>query len=133
MDWYGDQGDTPAPKKKKSWEDKIPRSEKAVPIQSALQDMISYLDFKEDLEGLQVFELWDEVVGKTIAEVAQPVSLTNRHLTVAVRTPSWRHELTYLSLAIIEKINTKVGAEVVSSIRFDLKKHIDEGKQKVDE
>jgi len=128
---HRDDGDPPStPPKRKKWEDKIPRSAKMISVQTALKDMVSYLGLEQDLEGLRVFEVWDEVVGSAIADVAQPLSIKNHQLVVAVSDPSWRHELTYLTLRIIEKINEKLGAVAVSSIRFDLKESIEQGSKK---
>ena len=61
-------------------------------------------------------KLWREVVGEQVAANANVLRLRGKVIEVEVSSDSWATELTYLSPAVIEKLNSQLGAEVVTQI-----------------
>jgi len=57
-------------------------------------------------------------VGAAIARRAQPTQLRNGVLFVATATHSWMQELQFMKETIREKLNVRLGAEVVRDIFF---------------
>lgn len=77
------------------------------------------LGLEQRLQQSQVFYLWPEIVGKDIALHAQPVSLRNGQLVVAVDHPVWMQELSrYHKALILQKVQARVGAKAVREICF---------------
>ena len=66
----------------------------------------------------RVLDVWEEAVGKTIAEVAQPIQVRFKTLSVRVAEPGWVHHLASFQDLFVENINRKVGKKVVEKIYF---------------
>ena len=73
-----------------------------------------------------VFSQWEDAVGPTVAAHAQPVSLADGVLTVAVDQPGWATQLRYLSGDLLVRLREVAGEGVVG--RIDIR--VDGGPQK---
>ncbi len=67
-------------------------------------------------------KFWKDAVGEQVAANANVVRLRGKVLDVEVSSDSWATELTYLSPAVIEKLNAKLGDEVVTQIAIRRRK-----------
>src|SRR5512137_1414426 len=63
-----------------------------------------------------IWLVWDSVVGKQIAGRARPVSFRDGTLTVSVESAPWMQQLTFLKKGIMEKLNARLGEELVQDI-----------------
>jgi len=70
------------------------------------------------LDEYGVWPVWNDVVGKTIAQNAQPEKIRNGTLFVKVSSPVWMQQLQYMKEMIAEKLNSRLNAEVVKNIFF---------------
>lgn len=61
-------------------------------------------------------KVWPEIVGEQVAVHAQVKRLRGDVLEVAVTSDVWATELTYLSAAVIERLNVRLGAGTVAQI-----------------
>jgi len=77
------------------------------------------LGLEQRLQQSQVFHLWPAIVGADIARHAQPVSLRNNLLVVAVDHPVWLQELSrYHKPLIVQKVQERVGKKTIRDIVF---------------
>ena len=70
------------------------------------------------LDEYGVWPVWNDVVGKTIAQNAQPEKIRNGTLFVKVSSPVWMQQLQYMKEMIAEKLNSRLKTEVVRNIFF---------------
>jgi hypothetical protein len=63
-----------------------------------------------------IWLVWDSAVGKQIAGRARPVSFRDGTLTVGVESAPWMQQLTFLKKGIMEKLNARLGEELVRDI-----------------
>ena len=68
-----------------------------------------------------VFGDWREAVGEAVADHAEPVSLTDGVLVVAVEQPGWATQLKLLAPELIERINSRAGEGTVTSLEVRVK------------
>jgi hypothetical protein len=68
------------------------------------------------LEEGKIWLVWAAAVGKQIAAKAHPVSFRDGILTVAVSSPPWMQQLTFLKKGILEKLNERIGRDLVRDI-----------------
>lgn len=68
------------------------------------------------LEEGRIWLVWDAAVGRQIAAKARPVSFRDGTLTVAVVSAPWMQQLTFLKKGILEKLNERLGRELVCDI-----------------
>jgi predicted nucleic acid-binding Zn ribbon protein len=68
------------------------------------------------LEEGKIWLVWNAAVGKQIAAKARPVSFRDGILTVAVSSAPWMQQLTFLKKGMIDKINERLGRDLVRDI-----------------
>ena len=77
------------------------------------------LGLEKRLQESQVFYFWQQIVGADVARHAQPVSLRNGILVVAVDHPIWLQELQRFHKALLlQKIQEHVGKKAIRDIFF---------------
>jgi predicted nucleic acid-binding Zn ribbon protein len=69
---------------------------------------------------LQVWKLWDDAVGDTIAKNAKPEAFKGRLLLVRVNSSPWMHHLQFLKKDIIKKVNAALEKDLVQDIKFKI-------------
>jgi len=68
------------------------------------------------LREADIWRLWPEVVGPTVAARALPLRIIKGTLTVVVSSGPWKQELGFLKGMMKDKLNDRLGAEVVKEI-----------------
>lgn len=81
-----------------------------------MQDSLAGSGLAERLRETEIWRVWPEVVGATLACRAQPLRIINGTLTVAVSSAPWMQELRFMTAMMKEKLNLRLGAEVVREI-----------------
>lgn len=76
------------------------------------------LDLTPRLDEYRVWPIWNEVVGKVIANNAQPEKIRNGTLFVKVTSPVWMQQLQFMKELIADKLNQRLKGELVKTIFF---------------
>jgi len=82
-----------------------------------------YLDqsgLRPRIREQKILDVWNQLVGKAIAEVSQPVRVRNRSLQVKVTHPVWMQQLQFHKKLIIQKVNEFFGGPFLQELRFVL-------------
>lgn len=87
-------------------------------INGVLEEAIKELKIQEKLTIGDVFNDWQKIVGKQIAEKAKPHSLKRGCLVLKTESSTWSQELSFIEEELILKVNGQAGSKVVSKIRF---------------
>lgn len=95
---------------------KRPRMSFPRPLSGVVQESLTGLGLAERLREAEIWRVWSEVVGSTIAGRAQPLRIINGSLTVAVSSAPWMQELRFMTGIMKEKLNSRLDAEVVQEI-----------------
>ena len=80
------------------------------------RDELTALGLADRLREAAIWRLWPEVVGAAIAAQAMPVRIIKGTLTVAVSSGPWKQELNFLKAMMIEKLNERLGSQLVREI-----------------
>lgn len=76
---------------------------------------------EERVEQAQVVPEWEMLVGKQIAVVTKPISVTpDGTLFVAVTTNAWMNELSLMEPQLLRALNAKAGRARIRKIRLQL-------------
>ncbi len=86
------------------------------PLGDIARDELTTLGLSDRLREADIWRLWPEVVGETVVARAMPVRIIRGTLTVAVSSGPWKQELNFLKAMMIEKINGRIGSQVVREI-----------------
>jgi len=86
------------------------------PLSGLVQESLAGLGLAERLREAEIWRMWPDAVGATIASRAHPLRIINGTLTVAVSSAPWMQELRFMTAMMKEKLNSCLGAEVVHDI-----------------
>jgi hypothetical protein len=87
-------------------------------IGSVLEQSLKRLNLGMQLDEYGVWPIWNDVVGKAVANNAQPERIRNGTLFLKVSSPVWMQQLQYMKELIAEKLNDRLGAGLVKNIFF---------------
>lgn len=73
---------------------------------------------ESDGELTGIWTVWNDVVGKAIAENVQPAAFKGKLLLVHVSNPIWIQHLQFEKAVIMEKINAALGKPLVEEMKF---------------
>ena len=95
---------------------KRPRMPFPRPLSGVMQESLVGLGLAERLREAEIWRIWPDVVGDALACRAHPVRIINGKLTVAVSSAPWMQELRFMTAMMKEKLNSRLGAEIVLEI-----------------
>lgn len=90
------------------------------PVGRVLKETLKELHLETRIDQQKIWLVWEDAVGKIVAQVAQPDSIKFKTLFVKVTDSVWLHQISYYHDLILNKINAQVGKEVINKIRFKL-------------
>ena len=97
------------------------RKRKPEPLSNVVGAFLKSAKLEERVEAAQVVPEWESLVGKQIAKVTKPVSVTqDGTLFIAVTTNAWMNELSLMEPQILRALNAKAGRQRVRKIRLQL-------------
>ena len=85
-----------------------------------LDDVLKPYRSKPHFELKEVWRLWDETVGETIAQYARPAAFRGKLLIVHVSSSSWIHQLQFLKNDMITQLNAALGKPLIAEIKFKI-------------
>lgn len=94
------------------------------PICDYLKKSVNKAGVDKQVQAAQICQFWQVAVSKMFNEGAakksQAIRLRNSTLTVAVLNSVLAQEFKFKEGEIIEKLNKKVGGDIVKKIRFEI-------------
>ncbi len=85
-----------------------------------LSSVLQRVDPEQHPHAYRIWDVWDTVVGATIARRARPVRFRNGQLSVSVATHSWMQELQFMKAEIRERLNLQLGGPVIRTIVLEI-------------
>ncbi|RLB04164.1 MAG: hypothetical protein DRG50_09265 [Deltaproteobacteria bacterium] len=89
-------------------------------MRAILRETLRRLDLDAGMKGYAVWRIWDQVVGKTIAQQAQPAFFHRGILFVKCSSSAWIQQLQFMKGMILEGLNKRLGKKVVKEIRLQI-------------
>jgi len=89
-------------------------------IGSILADVLKTYRRESDGELLQVWQVWDGIVGDVIAQNARPAAFKGKILLVHVTNSTWIHQLQFLKKEMIAKLNGALGNTLINDLKFKI-------------
>ena len=97
------------------------KKRKPAPLGDVVGAFLKDAKLEERVEAASVVPEWESLVGKQIATVTKPISVTpDGILFVAVKTNGWMTELSLMEPQILRALNAKEGRVRVKKIRLQL-------------
>lgn len=93
-------------------------SKKVVPISEILSQLMHDCGLETPLNQRRIVDLWDEVAGPIAARYTTDKYIRNQTLYVKITNPSLKADLMMRRTELQNMLNAKVGAYIISEIRF---------------
>lgn len=92
------------------------RSNPPKPLSEVLNKFLDDVPYRKRLKKGMILSFWPGVVGDAIAQQARNVHFEQETLVVHVKNPVWRNEIHRQRFSIAQKLNRKVGDDIVDKI-----------------
>jgi predicted nucleic acid-binding Zn ribbon protein len=87
-------------------------------LKIAIDLMLKRFGIDKAIAQNKALNIWNEIVGDTVAKNTQPDRVEHGVIIVKVSSPTWRQELYFQKKEIIQKLNNTIGKNVIRDIRF---------------
>ena len=87
-----------------------------ISLQDAIQQFLSKSRLKSGIQSLRIEDVWEEVMGKTIARYTDKIQLINHTLYISSAVAPLKNELLYQKEKIIERLNEALGEKLVKEV-----------------
>lgn len=85
-------------------------------IGDALKAFLDKSKLKNGIRALQIEEVWEKVMGKTIAKYTDKIEIINGKLFIYSSVGPLKNELHYQKQQIIDRVNEVMGEIVISEV-----------------
>ncbi len=82
----------------------------------AIQQFLDQSKIKGNIQALQIEDIWEEIMGKTIARYTEKLQLFGDRLVVTTNVAPLKQELTYQKEKIIQRINEAMGQKIIREV-----------------
>ncbi|RYY59961.1 MAG: DUF721 domain-containing protein [Chitinophagaceae bacterium] len=82
----------------------------------AIQQFLNKSRLKGDIQALQIEDVWEQVMGKTVARYTEKLQLYGDKLIVTTHVAPLKQELAYQKEKIIQRVNEALGNLVVREV-----------------
>ena len=96
------------------------RKSEFVHIGDIVGDVLKRYRRESDVELVQVWQIWDDIVGEVIAQNAKPAAFKGQMLLVHVASSTWIHQLQFLKKEMIEQLNEALGRPLIEDLKFKI-------------
>lgn len=102
--------------------DKKKTNRKLIHISDILNSAFGKYRPAMDTNMTQIWDIWDNAVGKPIAMNAKPDSFKEGVLIVNVSSSTWIHQLKFLEKEMISNLNKNLDQPLIKQLRFKIGK-----------
>lgn len=85
-------------------------------MQQAMKLFLKQSRLKGNIQALQIEDVWEQIMGKTIAKYTDKIQIINQTLFITSTVAQLKHELLYQKEKIIERVNEALGEKVVNDV-----------------
>jgi hypothetical protein len=85
-------------------------------IGEALQLFLKKSRLKTGIQAVQIGEVWEKIMGKTVAKYTDKIQIIGTTLFVTTSVAPLRNELIYQKEKIIEQVNEALGDKVIKEV-----------------
>ena len=82
----------------------------------AIRKFLDESRIKGGIQAMQIEEVWEEIMGKTIARYTDKLQIINDTLIITTQVAPLKQELIYQKEKIIQRVNVALGQKVISKL-----------------
>lgn len=85
-------------------------------ISEAMQEFLKSSRIKGGIQALQIEDVWEEIMGKTIARYTDKLQIIGDKLIITTHVAPLKNELIYQKEKIKQRVNEALGEKVVVEV-----------------
>ena len=82
----------------------------------ALQQFLNKSKLKTGVQAMQIEDVWEKIMGKTVAKYTDKIQIVGSTLFVTTVVAPLKNELLYQKEKIIEMVNAELGEKVIKEV-----------------
>ncbi|ULQ57629.1 DUF721 domain-containing protein [Flavihumibacter rivuli] len=82
----------------------------------AIEQFLRKSRLKGAVQALQITDVWEEIMGKTIAKYTESIKIYGDKLYITTSVAPLKQELLYQKDTIISRVNEKLGGNVIKEV-----------------
>jgi predicted nucleic acid-binding Zn ribbon protein len=82
----------------------------------ALKKFLNQSQIKGSIQALQIEEVWEQIMGKTVARYTDKIQIHGHTLYVNTTIAPLRQELMYQKDKIVQRVNEALGENVIKEV-----------------
>ena len=87
-----------------------------ISIGDALKEFLKKSRLKSGVQALQIQDIWESIMGKTIANYTEKIQIVNGTLYITTSVAPLKNELIYQKKKIIERVNEALGENAIREV-----------------
>ena len=85
-------------------------------MQDALKNFLNQSRLKGDMQALQIEEIWEKLMGKTISKYTESIKIIHQTLFITTNVAPLKNELLYQKENIVKRVNEALGENVIKEV-----------------
>ena len=82
----------------------------------ALKEFLNKSRLKGDIQALQIDDVWEEIMGKTVARHTEKLQIFGDKLFITTHVAPLKHELVYQKEKIKQRVNEALGSKIIKEV-----------------
>ncbi|MBN9298262.1 MAG: DUF721 domain-containing protein [Filimonas sp.] len=82
----------------------------------ALRNFLNKSRLKSGIRAVQIEEVWEQLMGKTIARYTDKIQIINQTLFIRTNVGPLKQELQYQKSSIIQRVNEALGENLIKEV-----------------
>lgn len=87
-----------------------------ISLQDAIKQFLQKSRLKTGIQAVRIEEVWEEVMGKTIAKYTDKIQIINSTLFITTTVAPLKNELLYQKEQIIGRVNDALGEKTIKEV-----------------
>ena len=82
----------------------------------AIKKFLDQSRLKGSIQALQIEEVWEKIMGKTVAKYTENIKIINKTLFITTHVAPLKHELNFQKEKIMLRVNEALGEGVIKEV-----------------
>ena len=85
-------------------------------LQEAMQQFLKNSKFKTYIQAIQIEEVWEQIMGKTVAKYTDKIQIIGTTLFITTSVAPLKNELLYQRDIILQRVNEALKEKVIKEV-----------------
>ena len=87
-----------------------------ISLQDAMQQFLKNSKFKTYIQAIQIEEVWEQMMGKTVAKYTDKIQIIGTTLFITTTVAPLKNELLYQKDIILKRVNEALGEKTIKEV-----------------